>query len=50
MCIRDSKDGARLEMRAVPRFREMQAYIEERIASKGKPADAPSGFTASSES
>ena len=44
------KDGARLEMRAVPRFREMQAYIEERVASKGKPADAPSGFTASSES
>ena len=44
------KDGARLEMRAVPRFREMQAYIEERIASKGKPADAPSGFTASTDS
>ena len=43
-------DGARLEMRAVPRFREMQAYIEARMASKGKPADAPSGFTSSNAS
>ena len=43
-------DGARLGNARRTRFREMQAYIEERMASKGKPADAPSGFTASNAS
>ncbi len=28
-------DGARLEMRAVPRFRETEAYILERMAARG---------------
>lgn len=28
------KDGARLEMRSVPRFRETEAYILERVASR----------------
>ncbi len=37
-------DGARLEMRAVPRFRELEAFIEERRAGR---ADArPAGFAA----
>ncbi|KEF42870.1 MAG: ribonuclease P [Cyanobium sp. CACIAM 14] len=36
-------DGARLEMRAVPRFRELEAYIEERRESRSK-ASAPAGF------
>ena len=27
-------DGARLEMRALPRFREVEAYIEERLRTK----------------
>ncbi|MCP9848250.1 PH domain-containing protein [Cyanobium sp. Morenito 9A2] len=35
-------DGARLEMRAVPRFRETEAYIKEQIAAR-VPA-APNGF------
>lgn len=35
-------DGARLEMRAVPRFREVEAYIKERIAAR-TPA-VPNGF------
>jgi hypothetical protein len=29
------EDGSRLEMRAVPRFRELEAYIEERRQSRG---------------
>jgi hypothetical protein len=34
-------DGARLEMRSVPRFRELEAYIEERrAASPARPAPA----------
>jgi hypothetical protein len=43
-------DGARLEMRAVPRFRELETYIEERRQSRSKgvgrpPGDAgPAGF------
>jgi hypothetical protein len=43
-------DGARLEMRAVPRFRELEAYIEERRSSRGsdgtRSAEAarPGGF------
>ncbi|MEB3254936.1 MAG: PH domain-containing protein [Synechococcaceae cyanobacterium] len=32
-------DGSRLEMRSVPRFRELEAYIEERRQSR-PPADA----------
>jgi hypothetical protein len=29
-------DGSRLEMRSVPRFRELEAYIEERRAARSK--------------
>ena len=36
-------DGSRLEMRTVPRFREVEAYIEERRAAR--PA-APKGMAA----
>jgi nitrogen fixation protein len=32
------KDGSRLEMRAVPDFRSVVSYIEERVAAKGKPS------------
>lgn len=31
-------DGAKLEMRAVPRFRETEAYILERMAARGSGA------------
>jgi len=40
-------DGSRLEMRSVPRFRELEAYIEERRAARGGQAGAArasSGF------
>ncbi|MEB3266697.1 MAG: PH domain-containing protein [Cyanobacteriota bacterium] len=37
-------DGARLEMRAVPRFRELEAFIDERCGACGQPR--PSGFAA----
>ena len=43
-------DGAKLEMRAVPRFRELEAYIEERRESRAKGAGrapgepGPAGF------
>ncbi|EDY38402.1 putative eribonuclease P [Cyanobium sp. PCC 7001] len=37
-------DGAKLEMRSVPRFREVEAYIEERREAK-RPA-APKGIAA----
>ncbi len=37
------KDGAKLEMRSVPRFRELETYINERRAAK--PA-APKGIAA----
>jgi hypothetical protein len=30
------RDGSRLELRAVPRFREVYDYINERIAAKGR--------------
>jgi len=30
------KDGSKLEMRAVPRYREVYDYIAERIAAKNK--------------
>ena len=49
-------DGSRLEMRAMPRFRELEAYIEERRRSsaktpktpktpKGQPSRPNTGFT-----
>ncbi len=35
------KDGSRLELRAIPRFREIYDHIAERVAEKtGKPLDA----------
>ena len=39
-------DGSKLEMRAMPRFREVEAYIGERIAarSNGGKGQAHSGF------
>lgn len=43
-------DGAKLEMRAVPRFRELEVYIEERRQSRSKASDrssaepGPAGF------
>ena len=41
-------DGARLEMRSVPNFRETEAYILERMAARSPaPADKPvEGFAA----
>ena len=41
-------DGARLEMRSVPSFRETEAYILERMAARSSaPADRPvEGFAA----
>jgi len=42
------KDGARLELRSMPRFREVEAYILERMAARSSaPADKPvEGFAA----
>jgi hypothetical protein len=41
------EDGSRLEMRSVPRFREVEAYIEERRrARRGGTATSPPGFGA----
>jgi hypothetical protein len=35
------RDGSRLELRALPRFREIYDYIAEKVSSKtGKPIDA----------
>jgi hypothetical protein len=35
------RDGSRLELRAMPRFREIYDYIAEKVASKtGKPIDS----------
>ena len=31
-------DGSRLEMRSVPKFRELEDYVNERIAEKKQPA------------
>jgi hypothetical protein len=36
-------DGSRLEMRAMPRFRELEAYIEERRRSSDKTPKTPKG-------
>ena len=38
-------DGSRLEMRAMPRFRELEAYIEERRRSSAKTPKTPKGQT-----
>jgi hypothetical protein len=45
------EDGSKLEMRSVPRFRELEAFIEERRRERsggrsrgGSPAPAPGGF------
>jgi hypothetical protein len=44
------EDGARLEMRAVPRFRELEAYIEERRQVRaGGSQPAKSGFAPSEQ-
>ena len=42
------KDGARLELRSMPRFREVEAYILERISNRGTKAQEKSteGFAA----
>lgn len=37
------KDGSRLEMKAVPRFREVYDYISEKIPSKAKAASGALG-------
>ncbi|MCP9926449.1 PH domain-containing protein [Cyanobium sp. CH-040] len=39
------KDGAKLEMRSVPRFREVEAYIDERRQA-GSAAARPKGMAA----
>ncbi len=36
------KDGSRLELRAVPKFRELYEYISERVASKAEKATVTS--------
>jgi hypothetical protein len=38
-------DGAKLEMRAVPRFRELETYIEERRDSRSKATPRTPGTT-----
>ena len=42
------KDGARLELRSMPRFREVEGYILERISSRTAKAQekTPDGFAA----
>ena len=37
-------DGSKLEMRAVPRFRELETYIEERRQARGERGPATTGF------
>ncbi len=37
-------DGSKLEMRSVPRFRELEAYIEERRQARGGRTTPKSGF------
>ena len=39
------KNGNRLEMRAIPNFRELAAYIEQRIADRAKKESDPVGAT-----
>lgn len=43
-------DGARLEMRAVPRYREMKAYIEERMGGSETAKTTSAGFASSTKS
>jgi nitrogen fixation protein len=37
------KDGSRLELRAVPKFREVYAYIEDKISQRAKTASGALG-------
>lgn len=37
------KDGKRLELRAVPKFREIYSYIDEKISSKAKKYSGAAG-------
>jgi Bacterial PH domain len=37
------KDGSRLELRAMPRFREMYDFINEKLSAKAKNASGPIG-------
>ena len=37
-------DGSKLEMRSVPRFRELEAYIEERRRARGGRSTPNTGF------
>ena len=37
------KDGSRLELRAVPKFREVYAYINEKLSPKAKAASGAIG-------
>ncbi|UZQ56167.1 PH domain-containing protein [Trichothermofontia sichuanensis B231] len=39
------KDGSRLELRAIPRFREVYEYISNKIAPKARQASGPIGQT-----
>ena len=40
-------DGSRLEMRAVPRFREVEAFIKERMGTGSAATASPEGFAVS---
>ena len=42
------KDGARLEMRGVPRFRELETFIKERMDTPSRTSTPPSGFAVAS--
>lgn len=37
------KDGSRLELRAMPRFREVYDYVNDKISAKAKAASGPVG-------
>jgi Bacterial PH domain len=37
------KDGSRLELRAMPKFREMYDFINEKLSAKAKNASGPIG-------
>lgn len=39
------KDGSRLELRAIPRFREVYEYISNKISPKARQASGPVGQT-----
>ncbi len=41
------KDGSRLELKALPNFREVYTYIEERLSSTARQASGPIGKTSS---